>query len=347
MLADGISVVVCCFNSESVLAETLQHLKLQTVPDGLQWEVVLVDNASTDKTTNIAREFSSRFGSVDRLRIVEEPNPGLSNARKAGVFAAKYQCLIFCDDDNHLCPTYVDSAYTFLKQNIHVNAVGGTGTAVTEIDLPDWFASFQSAYACGPQAAQPGPIGNGYLYGAGLAVKTAHLRDVYESGFEHQLSDRSGQQLSSGGDGEIQEWLSIRSPGQRYFLPSLTFDHRIPQERLSIQYVEQLYVGFGRMLPILQIYRRVREGYRNPVFLWIRAWSSALILYALHSFTSKSPDHRRLVSRRHQETIRWLASNRKTFFESARHILVMHDQTEQWNSVDTSTHARSGKTTNR
>ncbi|TWU55485.1 glycosyltransferase family A protein [Rubripirellula reticaptiva] len=329
MLANGISVVVCCFNSESVLPDTLQHLKLQTTSDDLEWEVVIVDNASTDTTTKIASEFASSFGNTDRLRIVAEPTPGLSNARKAGVFAAKYQYLIFCDDDNHLCPSYVESAYNFLKQNNDVNVVGGTGTAVSAIDLPHWFASFQSAYACGPQASEPGPIGNRYLYGAGMAIRTEYLRDAYASGFEHQLSDRSGQQLSSGGDGEIQEWLSILSPGERYFLPSLTFDHRISEARLSLTYLEQLYVGFGQMLPILQIYRRVKEGYRSAFYLWIRAWVSALAIYVLHLGASKSNDHRQLARKRHRETIRWLFTNRKNFFETVYHICSMHDRTAE------------------
>jgi len=79
----GVSIVICCHNSARLLPKTLSHLKRQRVPDGLSWEVVIVDNASTDDTGRIARGCWAEGGPVC-LRVIREPRLGLSYARERG-----------------------------------------------------------------------------------------------------------------------------------------------------------------------------------------------------------------------------------------------------------------------
>src|ERR1700679_3060772 len=97
----GISVIICCYNSAKRLTQTLDHIFRQKnlVFD---WEVIVVDNASTDSTSLIAEQLLSASLHKDKFKIVFEVTPGLIFARKKGVSVAQFDRLLFCDDDNWL-----------------------------------------------------------------------------------------------------------------------------------------------------------------------------------------------------------------------------------------------------
>lgn len=78
----GISIVICCYNSAQRLPLTLVHLAAQKVADNFPWEVIVVNNASTDNTEEAA--FSSWDRESIEMRVVYEPQPGLSYARHRG-----------------------------------------------------------------------------------------------------------------------------------------------------------------------------------------------------------------------------------------------------------------------
>lgn len=102
----SVSIVICCHNSAKRLPDTLKHLLIQEVPDNLQWEVIVVDNVSTDNTAQVARSLWPDDAPAP-LQVVSEPEPGLSNARKRGFMEAKYELVSFVDDENWLAPDWV------------------------------------------------------------------------------------------------------------------------------------------------------------------------------------------------------------------------------------------------
>jgi glycosyltransferase involved in cell wall biosynthesis len=84
-----LSVVVCAYNEEGYLAACLHSLLAQSrVPD----EVIVVDNASTDRTRQVA-------ASVPEARVVVEPAKGLTRAREAGRLAARGDVILYLDAD--------------------------------------------------------------------------------------------------------------------------------------------------------------------------------------------------------------------------------------------------------
>ena len=98
----GISIIICCYNSAKRLPETLAHLANQQVDGGVRWELILVNNNSTDETEVVAQNLWGALGSPAPLKIFEEPLPGLSYARNNGMKKAIYEVFLFCDDDNWL-----------------------------------------------------------------------------------------------------------------------------------------------------------------------------------------------------------------------------------------------------
>ena len=89
---DGISVIICCYNSSWVISRCLDALKKQIVSEDINWEVVIVDNNCSDNTVEIANASLSTSG-LD-YTIVKESEPGLLNARKKGVSVVKYSFII-------------------------------------------------------------------------------------------------------------------------------------------------------------------------------------------------------------------------------------------------------------
>ena len=92
-----ISVVICCYNSESRIAETLQFLALQEISTDVEWEVIVVNNASVDNTAKVAADSWQKYyhGSRARFRVVDELQPGLTKARMTGIKRQKVKSSFF------------------------------------------------------------------------------------------------------------------------------------------------------------------------------------------------------------------------------------------------------------
>jgi glycosyltransferase involved in cell wall biosynthesis len=162
----GISVIICCYNSASRLPVTLKHLSQQNVDLVIPWEVIVVDNNSSDNTANIALSYWNASKTNTPLRVIEEKMPGLSFARKAGVQSAKYKLSIFCDDDNWLTHNYLQVAYTIMEKEPKIGILGGQCLARTENDSPAWFKDKKEYYAVGKQNSVTGDISfRGYVLG--------------------------------------------------------------------------------------------------------------------------------------------------------------------------------------
>ena len=105
------SVVIPTFNGAVRLPRVLAALAAQTAADG-SFEVVVVDNASTDDTGVVAREDVAAGRLRDRgveVRVIAEPRQGLTLARIAGVKGARSDAVCFLDDDNLPDPDYVEN----------------------------------------------------------------------------------------------------------------------------------------------------------------------------------------------------------------------------------------------
>ena len=248
------SIVVCCYNSEALLQDTLKHLAAQETPEGFLYEVILVDNNSSDNTAETAKRLWKEFGSSASFNVVFEEKPGLSNARKAGVEEANADLIIFCDDDNWLASDYILNAYTIMRDRAEIGALGGTSKGVLEGDPPDWWQQQAMNYAVGVQASKDGDISErGFVWGAGLVIRKKILTQLFEAQFHSLLLGRTGTSISSGDDSEICKWVLIM--GYRlWYSETLKFSHFIIKKRLKHSYMLKLNEGHQASLTILKLY---------------------------------------------------------------------------------------------
>lgn len=90
-----VSVIVCTRNRSGAITRLLEQLEHLVVPAGLRWELIVVDNASTDDTASMLASHRTSLP----MHVVHENVPGLSRARNTGIAAARGDLLLFTDDD--------------------------------------------------------------------------------------------------------------------------------------------------------------------------------------------------------------------------------------------------------
>lgn len=283
---EGVSVVVCCYNSERRIEKVLDYLIRQEVEDFVKWEVVVVDNASTDNTSELAQSFWSRKDTP--LRVVFEPEPGLSNARNRGFKEANYSIVSFIDDDNWVENQWVQKVFKWFSNNENLGLLGAHGEAALEGERPFWFDKVQRSYAVGPQAPDTG-LQLKALYGAGLSVRKKVWNDLIFNGFQFILSGRKGKSLTSGEDSEL--CLAVILAGyDLYYDANLRFFHYMPKERLSWGYLIKLTRAFGRADPVINIYQSSVNSY-NGYDKNKRENGWIVTLYSIYLFIRSCPGY--------------------------------------------------------
>jgi glycosyltransferase involved in cell wall biosynthesis len=235
----GISVVICTFNGAERISMVLAALARSKV--SFPAEVILVDNNSTDNVATVAREAWRRGTHPGMsLRVVAEEVQGQAYARRAGVLAARYDVVVFCDDDNLLAEDYLAAAMELMKDQ-SIGALGGAGIPTFEAEPCPEFYRFVTYFACGAQLRTAGDLGrevvdlggpSGYcLYGAGLVVRRQDLLRFYDLPYFPLLRGRNKDEMTSHDDYEICHLISLA--GKRLlYSRRLSFYHIMPKSRL-------------------------------------------------------------------------------------------------------------------
>lgn len=104
-VVSGLSVVIPCHNAATTLADQLEALTEQDYTG--DWEVLVIDNLSSDELSEVVEGFASR---LPGLRIVEaRDKANLGYARNVGVRHAIYDCVLFCDGDDVVCQEWLSA----------------------------------------------------------------------------------------------------------------------------------------------------------------------------------------------------------------------------------------------
>ena len=98
----AISVIVPVYNVAAYVGECLSSLVHQTFTD---FEIIAVNDGSTDGSLAILREFESSYPFI---RVIDQPNAGVSAARKAGLALAQGKYVTFVDSDDSVATTYLE-----------------------------------------------------------------------------------------------------------------------------------------------------------------------------------------------------------------------------------------------
>jgi glycosyltransferase involved in cell wall biosynthesis len=98
----NVSIVIPAYNAAETIGETLHSILDQSDPN---WEAIVVDDGSSDRTTEIAGHFVKKDS---RIRLIHRPSGGESAARNSGIAEARYNWLLFLDADDWIAPAYLE-----------------------------------------------------------------------------------------------------------------------------------------------------------------------------------------------------------------------------------------------
>lgn len=223
-----VSAIVCTFDRPKFVCKAIDSLVNQSL-DASKYEIVIVDNGTTDDTERAISSTAFRHPDLRYIRLRES---GLSNARNAGISHSRGEIFAFLDDDAIACTEWLRSIVAAFRE---VNPCPGLVCGPVE---PDWGAprpawledGLLGAYSVLdwspiPRALSPAE----WVVGANFAVR----RDVMQAcgPFDTRVG-RKGQSLLSGEETLLTN--RIRSAGHPiYYDPAISVKHYIHGERLK------------------------------------------------------------------------------------------------------------------
>jgi cellulose synthase/poly-beta-1,6-N-acetylglucosamine synthase-like glycosyltransferase len=272
----GISVAICTYNGESRLPATLSHLKRQRTEKGIPWEVLLIDNASTDNSAELTRQYWSNDGPVP-LRILREARLGLSFARSRAFEEARHEIVTFVDDDNWVAPGWISTASECMSEDASLGALCSSNRAVADVPFPNWFSRWANYYAA-HASCESSALENWLLIGAGMTIRTQCWQELRRDGFQPQLTDRVGAGLTTCGDLEL--GCAIQLAGWKIRVePRLKLQHYMPPARLDWNYLRRLARKTGEAMALLDCYfvMPTQEGLKRHLRhrWWVRLISES------------------------------------------------------------------------
>jgi glycosyltransferase involved in cell wall biosynthesis len=229
-----ITVILCTHNRFRSLAQALESAAALRLPESDQWEVLVVDNNSSDQTRKVVEDFCRRY--PGRFRYLFEPEPGKSHALNAGIREAHSDVLAFMDDD-----VIVEAAWLQnLTASLHGDEWAGSGgriLAQRTFKPPRWL-SLKERYALAPLALFDLGLEAGELTEAPFGTNTAYRKRMFETygGFRTDLGPRPGtRNPQKSEDNEFGQRLLAAGERLRYE-PSSVVYHEIPEHRLQKRY---------------------------------------------------------------------------------------------------------------
>ena len=228
------TVILCTFNRCERLEKALESVARSTLPDTVDWEVLVVDNNSSDRTPDVAKSFCQRY--PGRFRYLFESQPGKSCALNAGIREAKGNVLAFTDDDVTVEPTWLQNLTASLDKGEWVGA-GGRTFPEKSFSLPRWLAQGTrhtlaplAVFDRGPEAREltEAPFGNNMAFKKGVFEKYG--------GFRTDLGPRPGaQDPQKSEDSEF--GVRLLFAGERlWYEPSAIVYHAVPANRIQQKY---------------------------------------------------------------------------------------------------------------
>jgi glycosyltransferase involved in cell wall biosynthesis len=237
-----ITVILCTYNRSESLRNALEGAASLKVPEPDQWEVLVVDNNSNDRTREVVEDFCRRY--PGRFHYLFEPQQGKSFALNAGIRDARGDVLAFMDDDVTVEPTWLQN----LTASLHDPAWAGAGGRILPrrtFTPPRWL-SLGAQRAVAPFALFDLGADAGELTQPPFGTNMAFRRETFEKygGFRTDLGPHPHSRIR-GEDSEFGGRLLAQGERLRYE-PSAVVYHDIPAYRVEKRYFLDWWFDKGR-----------------------------------------------------------------------------------------------------
>ncbi len=254
------SVIIPSLNQSKILKQCLSHLsQLLFEPD--LFEVLVIDNGSTDDTKEITLSFHNK---INNLRYIYSDIPGLHTGRNLGFENAKGDILCFIDDDSFVTKGWL-KGIEIAFQDPKVVLVGGPCLPKYEIEPPKWLYYLLGKSEFGTSFGDLSlldfgdrliPIQPGSVYGCNFNIRKSILMEFM--GFPPDLFHPSLVKYSGNGESAISEKIKV-SNLLTIYSPEVKIFHFVRKNRLTKEYLYKRSYEAG----VRASYKTIREHYYN------------------------------------------------------------------------------------
>jgi glucosyl-dolichyl phosphate glucuronosyltransferase len=227
-----ITVILCTYNRCQHLTTALDSLSGLELSSSIDWEILVVDNNSSDQTREVVEDYCRRFPA--HFRYLFEGRQGKSRALNSGIREARGEILAFTDDDVTVEPTWLQNLTGALHEGQWAGA-GGRILPDQAFRTPRW-VPLKAPDPLAPLAIfdpdrEPGP-----MVDAPYGVNMAYRKNAFDryGGFRTDLGPGAGG-VHTNEDSEFGQRLIAAGERLRYE-PSAVVYHAVPEERLQKDY---------------------------------------------------------------------------------------------------------------
>jgi len=262
----AVSIVVCTYNRAGILMEALEALENQSADKSL-YEVIIVNNNSTDHTQAVADSFVSRY---DNVREVVEYRQGLSYARNRGFREASADWVAYIDDDARASSNYVERLM-YVIRNYDFDCFGGVYLPWYKYARPKWFKDHYASNKGKLSLIGEVPE-NAYIDGGNCVFKKSLLEKY--GGFSPAIG-MQGNRISYGEETRLQ--IQLKRDGKKIgFDPELIVEHAVvPYKLRTTWYLKAAFsdgIAYWQTFHLepspLKIFRALMSTIISPVLLF-------------------------------------------------------------------------------
>jgi glycosyltransferase involved in cell wall biosynthesis len=240
-----ISAIICTYNRSNYLEKAIESLIKQDI-DYQKYEIIVVDNNSTDSTAEVVRQYQQKCGN---LRYIFEQDQGLSIARNRGVSEARGEYVAYIDDDAVAEPKWLASFIEAFGKDDKIVCVGGPVELDWHGEKPAWIpVRYESLFTYVNYGAKERYLTpDNYLVGANIGFKRNWLAE--NGGFPEKLG-RKGYRLMSGEEAFLYKEV-FESGNKVLYHPGAMIRHNVTDERKTKRWFFRRLFWDGATQPML------------------------------------------------------------------------------------------------
>ena len=263
----NITVAICTWNRAGLLGQTLDAMTRLRIPEGVTWELLVVNNNCTDDTDQVTAAYTGRLP----LRRLWELRPGKSNACNLAVREALGEYMLWTDDDVLVDPNWIAVYCGAFRRHPTAAVFGGRIDPWFAGTPPAWlrevFPRVAVAYAAVDHGDAELPMSwVRFPFGANMVIRTAEQR-------QHLYDPTLGPQRNAGLRGEETDVICsiLKAGSEGWWVPKARVKHYIPPERQTVRFLRSWYTGYGRIFAREIDVAETSKWFGRPRWLWRKA----------------------------------------------------------------------------
>jgi len=273
-----VSIIVCTYNRSANLPECISCLAGQRDVESLAWEVLIVDNNSSDDTRVVVEDLMAQHPGL-AMRYLFEGEQGLSAARNAGICGTSGNWYIFIDDDIRVTPDWLHSMASALQDN-DADAVGGRIHLEKRLPIPAWIRpdmyGFLGYQDFGEESRQLDPAKQ-LPYGGNMGFhrRVAERIGLFDTGFGRKGEGKKREELLKGEETHYFHRLTDDGGSVFYAAGGLVY-HRIEAFQLRKRYFRTIHFNMGFLAAYHDSRAYPRRFFGAPLFLYTQTLQAVM-----------------------------------------------------------------------